>query len=218
MAKKYKGLSKSSLRPSEAKKRSSKLAKAASERYKKGSLSSTSAKSTSKKPATGSKGRTVKLMPLRENVVPQPPETSLTRVGMSISKLLRNTPALMHANAEEVQVLSYKKLKTKSGLPAIKAIVIHKDPWRPDRIKKKREVYLIGLSSQKTPISRQKKVMVSCNCENWTFTWEYACAVHGCAKVLYGNGEPPIYTNPGLVPGLCKHITAIAMAAKLRGD
>ena len=47
------------------------------------------------------------------------------------------------------------------------------------------------------------------NCENFCYWWEYALAVHGATHIIYGNGEPPIMTNPHLVPGCCKHAVGV---------
>lgn len=216
MAKKFTGIKRKSLaKKSTAKLLSESNAKRARATYsKRGKPKPIESKSAARK--TKEK-RTIRLMPLGENLVQQPPESPLTKKGMSIKGLLRNTPALMHHNAEDVRILSMKKTQTKSGLRAIKAKVIHQDPWRPDRTKKVRDVYIIGLSDPDKPISKQRKVLVSCNCENFVFTWEYANAVHGCSRVIYGNGEPPTYTNPQLVPALCKHVTAVAKQIIAKG-
>ena len=60
--------------------------------------------------------------------------------------------------------------------------------------------------------------VISHNCENWVFMWEYADAEHGAARIIYGNGEPPGFTNPGHAPGLCKHLLALADKMKINGD
>ncbi len=212
----YKGLNKSLTKKSKAKRQSEAAAKKAKSTFSKRSTKKPLASKSATRKTTKPK-RTVRLMPLGENLVQQPPESPLTKKGMSIKGLLRNTPALMLHNAQDVRIMSLKKTTTKSGLKAFKAKVIHQDPWRPDRTKKVRNVYVIGLSDPSNPISKQRKVLVSCDCENYAFTWEYANAVHGCARVIYGNGEPPMYTNPHLVPAMCKHATAVAMKLIQKG-
>lgn len=47
------------------------------------------------------------------------------------------------------------------------------------------------------------------NCENYLYYWEYANAHNGAGKLVFGNGERPDFTNPGLSPGLCKHLVAL---------
>ncbi len=215
----YKGIAKSSAKPSKAKRNAQRVAKAVSDKYKSGNGKYSGIKSTSapaKKPKK-STGRTIKLQQLPQVLVEQPPETPLSRKGLTLRQILRNTPRLMHENAKEVQVVKFKRTKTKSGLPAVKATVVHNDPFRPDRIKRPREVYIIGLESTTKPISKQRRVMMSCGCENFVFTWEYALAVHGAARIMYGNGQAPDWTNPHLVAGTCKHCTAIAMHLITKG-
>lgn len=205
----YKGIAKSSNRPSKAKREANRKAKAASDKYSKKkpkAITSTSAK----KPTRKTTGRTVKLNQLPQTLVEQPPETALSRKGLTLRQILKNTPKLMIANSSDVQVLKFKKTTTKSGLPAVKAMCVHNDPFRPDRIKRPREVYIIGLEKIGKPINKQRRVMMSCSCENFVFTWEYALAVHGAARVMYGNGDAPDWTNPSLVAGTCKHCVAIA--------
>lgn len=39
---------------------------------------------------------------------------------------------------------------------------------------------------------------------------EYALTHWGSAVIKYSNGEPPVHTNPGLLPLMCKHLTQLA--------
>lgn len=176
--KKYKGLK------SSVKKSQSSASKMAEERNKRQKKSSTKYKGISKSAAKPNpkkvKSRAVRIMPMKANLVDQLPDTSLTKKGKTLKQLLRSTPKLMKYNAAEVDLTKYKKSKTKSGLPAITALAKHKDPFRPDRTAKKREVYIVGLEMSK-PISKQKKVLVSCNC------------VTGDTKVMTSKGWQTVY-------------------------
>lgn len=180
MAKKFTGIKRKSLsKKSSAKTMAESNAKRARSTYsKRGKSKPIESKSAARKPK---EKRTIRLMPLGENLVKQPPESPLTKKGKSVKGLLRNTPALMHHNSEDVRILSMKKTKTKSGLRAVKAKAIHQDPWRPDRTKKVRDVYIIGLSDPDKPISKQRKVLVSCNC------------LTGDTEVLTSKGWKTIY-------------------------
>jgi hypothetical protein len=170
------------------------------------------AKSKVKKPAVKTQRRNIRVVPLKAGVVEQLPPTSLTQKGMTLRKLLSNTPRIRkETGKEEVTLTSLKKATTASGLPAIKAIARHKDPFMPNKTIKNREVFIIGLDSQTKPINKQKRVMVSCSCEDFVFHGgEYACAIHGAAKIIYGNGETPKFTNPSNTPFLCKHLSSLA--------
>lgn len=162
--------------------------------------------------------RAIQLQPFKPQVVPQPPKTPLMEKGLSLTALMRSTPRLMKENAMECYVNGVKRGKTNKGLPMIMANVRHKDPLRPNKTVRIHKPMIIGLDDPFKPISKQKRVLVSCPCENYVFMWEYANAEHGCARIIYGNGEPPDFTNPGHAPGLCKHLMALADQVKRNGD
>lgn len=177
--------------------------------------------SSTRKPRSPSKPRTsspkrptrsFRVVPLKANIVEQLPETPLSKKGLTLRQLLRNTARFRkETGKEEVVIQKLKKQKTKSGLPAISAVATHPEAYMPGKTVKKRDVYIIGLDDQNKPVNRQRRVMVSCNCEDFVFHGgEYACALHGAAKIIYGNGEPPTFTNPGNVPFLCKHLSGLA--------
>ncbi|SBV38184.1 hypothetical protein BN7874_015 [Phage NCTB] len=156
--------------------------------------------------------RSFRVVPLKANIVEQPPETELTRKGLTLRKLLRTTPKWRKETGKyEITLKKFKKQKTKTGLTALTAVANHKDPFMPNKTIKDREVYIIGLEDQNKPVNKQRRVMVSCNCEDWVYHGgEYAAALHGAARIIYGNGEPPVLTNPGNVPFLCKHLVGFA--------
>lgn len=149
--------------------------------------------------------RSFRVVPLKANIVEQLPETSVSRRGLTLRQLLRNTPRFRKETGKyEVVLKKVKKQKTKTGLPAISAEATHPEAYMPGKTLKKRNVYIVGLESQTKPINKQRRVMVSCSCEDFVLHGgEYACAVHGAAKIIYGNGQPPVYTNPGNLPFLC---------------
>lgn len=162
--------------------------------------------------------RVVRVVPIRQaGVVKQLPETPLMRKGLSLKQLLRTTPNLMKYNSEEVIVSKLTRKKTKSGLPAIEAVTYTADPYRPNKTRREHKAYIIGIDSQEQPITKQRRVMVSCGCENYVFTWEYANALHGASKLVYGNGDAPTFTNPGNAPGMCKHLVAITKEITAKG-
>jgi hypothetical protein len=154
--------------------------------------------------------RVMRVVPIRQaSVVKQLPETSLMRKGLSLKQLLRTTPKLMKNNSMDVVVSKLVRKKTKSGLPAVEAVTYTADPYRPNKSRRDHKAYIIGIDSQDQPITKQRRVMISCSCENYIFTWEYANALHGASKLVYGNGDPATFTNPDNLPGMCKHLVAI---------
>lgn len=218
MTKKYAGLKKSrkntSGKPSAAKKQADERAKVAKARAK-GKVIKAKKPKPKKKPMQSQ--YSYQLRPMKANAPVQLPETPLSKKGMNLRGLVRSTPRLMINNSADVEVLQLKKTVTKSGMPAVQAACYTDDPFRPNKVRRIHRLFVIGLDKTKsgdpdlkTPISKHKRVLVSCPCENYTFTWEYANAAHGCSRIVYSNGEPPVMTNPNLAPGLCKHLAALS--------
>lgn len=147
----------------------------------------------------------------------QLPETDLTKKGYTLRKLIRSTPRLMINNAGNVVLKKVKKVKTRSGMPAVRAETYSTDPFRPDKVLRLHTTIIIGLDTNKDdnpdvkkPVNAHKKVLVSCDCESFVYTFEYANAAHGASRIIYSNGNPPVVTNPGLEPGLCKHLVRLS--------
>lgn len=92
--------------------------------------------------------------------------------GLSITALIKSTPAYIKNTArDEVTVKKLGKTKTKGGHTAFKAICkSHAKGSRPHHCS------VIGLDKEKPLLSKQRKVLVSCDC------------VTGSTKVLTDNG------------------------------
>jgi hypothetical protein len=165
--------------------------------------------------------RTVRIMPFKEmtHLVPQVPESPLTMKGLSLKALVRGTPKLYKYNAREVVIESLAFKKTRSGLPAAQAVCYSLDsPYgKAEKGVRKHKQTVIGLDSQTQPISKQRRVLVSCSCEAYVFNLEYANATYGAGKIVYGNGDAPNFTNPGQAYGLCKHLYTVAEALITKG-
>lgn len=204
---KYKGLNKPVKRSAAAKQADDR--NKAMKKTKSGNYQSLSASGKPKRMPTRLK-RAIQVEVFKAQIVPQPPRTPITEKGMSLKGLRRNTPRLMRENGEECSLTAVKTMRTGKGLPAIQANVQHKDPLRPEKIVRRHQAIIVGLDDPNKPIHLQKRVMVSCPCENYVFMWEYANAVHGCARIVYGNGEPPTMTNISQMPALCKHLSRLS--------
>jgi len=214
MKKKHKALPLSknnkSRRPSKAKVEASK---------RKSKSSDMERKTKARKPKKAKVSRpnySYKLSGLNPKTPKQLPETDLSRKGMTLRQLVRGTPRLMVNNSQDVELYEKKITKTRSGLPALKAVAITNDPFRPNKVRRKHNTFIIGAeldkenNPAKKPINRHRKIICSCSCESYVFTFEYANAAHGASRIVYGNGEPPVVTNPSMAPGLCKHLVAAA--------
>lgn len=136
--------------------------------------------------------------------------------GLSLKGLLRSTPPYVKMKSrDEVVIKKYTPGgRTKGGHPAITAICISNTHRAPVRHK----LSIIGLDTDVKAVSRQKSVLVSCDCEDFMYTWEYALSTWGAARIKYCNGEPAVVKNPGNYPGMCKHLVAVAKLAVERAD
>ncbi len=155
----------------------------------------------------------IKLRPFLPHEVIQPPDSAVKARGLSLRELIKaSDPLRMERANYVVHVKTPKRLKTPKGLPAVEAVAWYEDLLRPNSTEAKTEykVQVVGLDSQTLPICRQKRVLVSCSCADWVYRWEYANAVHGATRVIYGNGQAPRMTNAGNAYGLCKHTLGLA--------
>jgi hypothetical protein len=70
------------------------------------------------------------------------------------------------------------------------------------------------LDKAQSKISKQKRVIVSCDCEFFMFYSEYALSTWGAARIKYSNGEAAVVRNPGNLPLVCKHLVKLLRAVK----
>lgn len=131
-------------------------------------------------------------------------------------KLMRSTPPYVKMKSrEEVVVKKFDPtVRTKGGYPAVTAACISLVNKHPTVHKQT----IIGMDKLVPTISGQKKVTVSCSCEDFCFTWEYALWTWGAAKIKFCNGEPAVMKNPGNYPGMCKHLVKVAKLVLERKD
>lgn len=161
-------------------------------------------------------GHTFKLKKFDSPGIRALPETYYTKIGLSLTKLLRGTPRLFINNAIDVEAHGkIKKMRTATGKPMLRGIMWTNDPYRPFKVRRYHETYIIGLDdNQDKTVNKHRKVLVQCQCEAFVFNFEYANATCGASRLIYSNGNVPAYTNPGLMPGLCKHLVALMKIAK----
>ena len=139
---------------------------------------------------------------------PSLPDIARAQKGLSARQLYRSTPSYFKAKSTD-DFVTIKKLehkKTKGGMPAIVAQAVSMGQKPPRRIHK---CSIIGYDKTNQKIYNQKKVVVSCDCESYCFTFEYANWTWGASRIVYSNGEPAVVKNAGNRPGLCKHLVAL---------
>lgn len=134
--------------------------------------------------------------------------------GLTLKKMMANSHHDALPKAKSDELLSITKTVSAKGRVAIKAKVKRK-PKKPGDKPEKHSCWIIGLENE-GPVSKQK-CMVSCDCESFKFMWEYALTYYGASKIKYSNGQPPHTTNPSLAPGICHHLTALAVHCISKG-
>jgi hypothetical protein len=136
--------------------------------------------------------------------------------GLSLMKLMKSTPPYVKMKSrDEVVVKKFDpQARTKGGYPAITSACVS----MVNRAPKLHKQTIIGMDKTGGKVSSQKRVNVSCSCEDFCFTWEYALWTWGAAKIKYCNGEPAVVKNPGNYPGMCKHLTKVAKLVLERKD
>lgn len=137
-------------------------------------------------------------------------ELSRAEKGLSIAALIKSTPPYIKNTArDEVTLKKLAKTKTKGGHIAYKGIVkSHAKGSKPHHCS------VIGLDKDKDKVGKQKRVLVSCDCEFFMFYSEYALTTWGAARIKYSNGEPAVVRNPGNLPLVCKHLIKLLRAVK----
>lgn len=138
------------------------------------------------------------------------PNPKRAEKGLSVRGLLNYAIDYVRAHAVNVVIKSLKGTKTKLGRTAIVAVCV--DQSTKNRIPHK--VTVIGFDRAVTSMLQQKKVLVDCDCEDFTFTSEYALWTWGAAKIKRCNGDPAVIRNPANYPYYCKHLYAVLKEIK----
>lgn len=132
---------------------------------------------------------------------------------MNIMALLKNVPKVDINNSHKVMIVDVKQ----------KGNILHtvtKTTERKNNVSKtrlhKQKVYP-ALKSYKGKLVDCPDVKVTCDCERFTFYYEYALAKKGAADIIQSTGEKPTTTNPSMKAGLCKHLTKVLLFIKKTG-
>lgn len=123
--------------------------------------------------------------------------------GMTLVQILQKT------TASRIELSAYVAIKNlKMGIS--KKLGVQKaiaESYSPERFKGKT---VIRKYATMIEFHDRDKVKVSCSCPDHLYRWEYALAKRDASYFTYSNAEPPVATNPKLVPGCCKHVVALA--------
>jgi len=131
---------------------------------------------------------------------------------MKLAKLVNASEKTRKINARFVKIVGYKAGRDKDGLPTATAKTYTPREYKSGRVVESHDKNRY-VSSIKF-LDKKLNVKVSCSCPDYCFRWEYANHRQGASDIIYGNGEPPVETNPNLHLGLCKHILALRALVK----
>lgn len=117
---------------------------------------------------------------------------------LSTKELIRNIPNEPDArNAKYVHVFTRKVLD--------KAYFLFTTVTKiPGDFSRKHKIWIKDLDEK--DIMSSKRLWVSCDCDRFQYTWEYALTKRGASSIRFSNGEPPVDKNPRQLPAGCKHI------------
>ncbi len=127
---------------------------------------------------------------------------------LTIRQLLRSTFPVAKRNSAWVEFVNLRRGKNRAGQPKYltNAYTNARAPGQKNKPPARHQCSVVALDKKK---GWNGYVLVSCSCEYFTYTCEYALHAHGAANIVYSNGEPPEDKNPRLTPSLCKHLYAL---------
>jgi hypothetical protein len=143
---------------------------------------------------------------------------------MKIDNLLAYTPEPDRSNSKKVKILRvYKSLAKKKEMlsvmyPDYYVMLNRRDPGLRQTL-----LFVTKTEDAKGPLSNRmhiqaifkpelrrpyylSDVQVSCTCERFKYTWEWALHQKRASLIHWSNGEPPHEKNPNNIPGVCKHL------------
>jgi len=127
------------------------------------------------------------------------------RKGMTLRQLYRNykyEPDYVNSRYVRVQ----RVWPAVKGQPELRFKTLTIDPkTTPPRRVHWQRIYPAD-PTYEGKLSECPRVKVTCDCERWTYYWEYACFKKGAADIIMGNGKPPKELNMRGIPAPCKHL------------
>lgn len=140
--------------------------------------------------------------------------------GLTPKQLLQMGRRFWGRNSQWVKLARAKKVgdaKTQSAL----AVIAYSTHDNYGIKKKPRDItrYLVNvhsLDNPGVPLSKSRRIKVSCQCKSHKFGCEYKLAKLGAADIVYSNGRPPETYFPN-TPAVCKHVYKTVLEILRRG-
>jgi hypothetical protein len=119
---------------------------------------------------------------------------------VTFARLFANASSTDAKYAPDVHLLRVQRYKADDGVGTRTITLDEKPP---------RKYIQIVLAQDGQPVYKTKQVWVSCSCKRFLYYWEYALHKRNASEIRYGNGEPPMSTNPRLMISCCKHVLTV---------
>lgn len=140
---------------------------------------------------------------------------------LTLGQMIRATPKKIWRNARgiRVMVVASKFGQTPEKEPYFEAMIKAKSTSSATpRPLKKTEVHNVVIRQYGSDVvslaaggvRTTHRSWVHCSCEHFLFSCEFALAKRSSSSIINSNGDPPVITNPSLLPMVCKHIIAVA--------
>lgn len=153
-------------------------------------------------------------------LTPSPSQPSITSAPLSLRQLMQRTPRNIKSNADDTRILKIKKIiDSDTGQPAVISVIVstHDSQGYLRRNPKQHRCFIMSMDEDKTKDINASKVKLSCDCEYFMYTVEYALRRRGNADIIFSNGQPAVVRNPTHKPFLCKHLFQLAEVVISKG-
>lgn len=129
-------------------------------------------------------------------------------MAMTMKQIISKAGATRRNAAAYVDLLQTKVKKSKAGNPLV-VCKTRSNATAQGKAKAKGAANTYVTTIEVLPSS---KVVVSCSCDDFMYTWEVALNLKGAARIEYSNGEQPNERNPLNIGGCCKHLVALGQS------
>ena len=118
-------------------------------------------------------------------------------VGLKIPTLMKNTPEKSVLRAKDVKIVTRFSGTTGTDTPTLRFVTKSKFPTT---------AHVPPTHQTIVKMVGKDRVWISCECEDFSFRWEYALTQHKASSIIHSNGEPAVIRNPKNIPGVCLHL------------
>ena len=132
-------------------------------------------------------------------------------MSMTMEQILKRTPANRKDKAVYVKIKELKSRKTSYSTIVYKAKTTSSHTTTGVKKRGQQSTYVTTIETN------GKMCVVSCSCEDFAYRWEVALNKKKAARIEYSNGEPPVDTNPSLIPGCCGHLVSLGLLLIRKG-